>query len=220
MLNITREFVKHWAKVYDEKFKGSKELPVEMEIREWLANQPEPKYLDKEHFVKLGWWKTRRQMKNYKANDETLIKDSTRSAYQASDRRQKLDTLTKQKKLKGVGVAVASTILHFLHPNDFPIFDVHVRKSLKKAGEWNRSENDASGDAWLKYVSVMRDFSKKLNVSLRELDKALWAYDKWGKVEGEVIEIDDEPDAYTWLSEVEYEMGMGEGEVHKDEDKE
>jgi thermostable 8-oxoguanine DNA glycosylase len=180
MLDISREFVKQKAKLYDEKFKDSKELPVEIEIRAWLSRRPEPKYLDKEHFVKLGWWKTRRQMKNYKANNEILIQESTRSAYLASEERQKLDILTKRMKLKGVGVPVASTILHFLKPDEFPIFDVHVRSSLKKACKWNRSVKDASSDAWLEYVDIMRGISKAIEVSLRDLDKALWAYDKWG----------------------------------------
>ncbi len=151
-----------------------------MEIRQWLAKQPEPKYLDKKHFVKLGWWKARRQMNNYVANGETLVKESTRSAYQASDARQKLDILTKQKKLNGVGVLVASTILHFLHPDEYPIFDKHVRSSLKKAGGWKKSIDDASPEAWTEYIAIMRILSENLNVSVRELDKALWAYDKWG----------------------------------------
>jgi len=29
-------------------------------------------------------------------------------------------------------------------------------------------------------VDIMRDISRTLGVSLRELDKALWANDKWG----------------------------------------
>ena len=180
MLAITREFVKHWVKEYDERFKWSVELQVELEIRQWLDKLAEPKYLDKKYFVKLGWWKARRQMKNYLANDESLIIQSTRSAYQAIKEQQKLDILTKQKKLKGVGVPVASTILHFLHSDKFPIFDVHVRSSLKKAGKWDRSVDDQSADAWSEYVDIMRNLSKNLNVTLRELDKALWSYDKWG----------------------------------------
>ena len=67
-----------------------------------------------------------------------------------------------------------------MHPDKFPIFDVHVRKSLEKAGKWSRSENDANENAWSEYVDIMRDLSTNLGVSLRELDKALWACDKWG----------------------------------------
>jgi hypothetical protein len=177
MLKISKKFVEHWARVCDEKFKNSKELPVEIEIREWLSQQSEPKYLDKDHFVKLGWWKTRRQMKNYKANDESLVKETTRLAYETRNMLLKLHILLA---LKGVGVPVASTILHFMKPHEFPIFDVRVKSSLKKAGKWNKSVDDASSDAWLDYVDIMRGISKTIEVSLRELDKALWAYDKWG----------------------------------------
>ena len=175
MLDISREFVKHWVKVYDERPQHSKELPVETEIREWLTEQPEPKYFDKKHFVKLGKWKTPRQEKNYKNNEESLVKKATSLAYEVSHEGLKLHIL---KVLNGVGVPVASTFLHFLHPDKFPIFDIRVRSSLKKAGKWNRPVDDASNDAWLEYVYIMRDISGMLGVSLRELDKALWAYDR------------------------------------------
>ena len=177
MITISRQFVEHWAKVHDDKFRGSEAEQVEKSIREWLAKQPEPKYFNKEHFVKLGKWKTPRQVENYESNDENLVKEATLLAYEVTNERLKLHIL---KVLKGVRVPVASTFLHFLHPDKFPIFDVHVRSSLKKAGKWNRPVDDASDEAWLEYVDIMRDLSRRLGVSLRELDKALWTYDKWG----------------------------------------
>jgi len=178
MLDINREFVEHWVKVHDDNFRWSGALQVEMEIREWLAKQAEPKYFDKEHFVKLGKWKTPRQEPNYMSNNESLIKEATRLAYETTHEGLKLHIL---RILEGVGVPVASTFLHFMHPDKFPIFDVHVRSSLKKAGKWNRSVDDQSADAWSEYIDIMRNLSKNLNVTLRELDKALWSYDKWGK---------------------------------------
>lgn len=178
MLEISREFVLQWSTEYDKRFDESEEVRVEREIRQWLAQHLEPKYLNKEYFVKLGWWKARRQMENYKANDNNLVKEATRLAYETSNEQIKLHIL---KVLKGVQVPVASTILHFLQPDYFPIFDMHVRKSLKKTGKWDMDVNDASDEAWQKYVALMRELSERLGVSLRELDKALWAYDKWGK---------------------------------------
>jgi len=177
MLDISREFVKHWVKEHDERFEGGTALQIEKEVREWLTNQPEPKYFDKGHFVKLGKWKTPRQEKNYIRNDESLIKETSRLAYEATHEKLKLHIL---RVLKGVGVPVASTFLHFMHPDNFPIFDVHVRSSLKKAGKWDRSVDDQSADAWSEYIDIMRSLSKNINVTLRELDKALWSYDKWG----------------------------------------
>jgi thermostable 8-oxoguanine DNA glycosylase len=160
------------------RFQGRYDQNEEKAIREWLSKQDEPKYLNKEYFVRLGRWKTKRQTSNYESNDETRIIEATRSAYQASDELVKLNIL---KALKGVGVAVAGTIIHYLQPNLFPIFDYHARTTLKEAGLWHRSIADASDQAWLEYTNIMRDLSNRLGITLRDLDKALFAYDKYGK---------------------------------------
>jgi thermostable 8-oxoguanine DNA glycosylase len=176
MLDISHEFVKKYVEKYDRNYKDKYRI-IEIEINDFLAKQGKPKYFDKEHFIKLAKWKTPRQEDNYEKNDESLIIEATRLAYETSNSSLKLHILMA---LKGVGVPVASTLLHFLHPYEFAIFDVRARSSLQKAGKWNRSVNDASSDAWLEYVNIMRDISKAFGVSLRELDKALWAHDKWG----------------------------------------
>jgi hypothetical protein len=59
---------------------------------------------------------------------------------------------------------------------------VRARTTLKKAGQWKRATRDNSVDAWEEYVATMRQLSERLGVSLRELDKALYAYDRgWGR---------------------------------------
>jgi len=178
MLVINKEFVLRWSANYDNIFRGSYDETEEKAIRNWLSLQKEPKYLNKEYFVRLGRWKTKRQTTNYKANLESRIIEVTRSAYETSDELAKLDILDT---LRGVGVAVASTILHYLQPDEFPIFDYHARTTLKEAGLWNREIKDASQNAWLDYVKSMRQISHALGVTLRELDKALFAYDKYRK---------------------------------------
>jgi len=177
VLFIDREFVQQWSRRYDTKFEGGYDQSEEREIRDWLSDQGEPKYLNKQYFVRLGRWKTKRQTSNYKRNEESKIIEVTRSAYQSSDALIKLNIL---KTLRGVGVAVAGTILHYLHPDRFPIFDYHARRTLKKAGLWSRDENDDSDQAWLEYTALMQDLASRLGTSLRELDKALFAYDKYG----------------------------------------
>jgi len=178
MREISAEFVRDWADKYNKHFKGKKDETDEKDIREWLSRQPEPKRLNRDFFVKLGCWKSARQLPAYKANDERLIEEATRLAYEVTNERIKLHIL---RVLNGVQVAVASTILHFLQPDTFAIFDIRVRRSLKKAGKWDRDENVASDEAWQEYVALMRNLSSSLGVTLRELDKALWAYDKWGQ---------------------------------------
>lgn len=183
MLALDAEFVQRWRDRYDEIFEGSYDRNEEKAIRDWLSEQGKLKYLNKEYFVRLGRWKTKRQTSHYEANHESDIIEATQAAYQSSSELVKLNVL---KRLKGVGVAVAATILHYLQPNTFPIFDYHARTTLKKAGLWNRSEKDDSDQAWLEYARIMRELSSRLDVSLRDLDKALFAYDKYGEIERDV----------------------------------
>ena len=79
-----------------------------------------------------------------------------------------------------VTVTVAATILHFMHARSFPIFDFHVWRTLRKAGLWKRPVTDAGIGSWAEYVRIMRRLARRYRVSLRDLDKALYAYDRWG----------------------------------------
>ena len=176
MLHISRQFVERWAEEYNKRV--YRWTHVEREIREWLATRLEPKYLNKRAFLLTCWWKTG-QMPNYvRSNPFRLVMRATHLASEVeSNDRLKLRILLL---LDGVDVPIASTILHFLQPDRFPLFDAHVRSSLKKAGKWHRSVDDESEDAWLEYVNIMRELAGNLGVGLRELDKALWIYDRLG----------------------------------------
>lgn len=173
---IDKTFIRKWSRVYDRVFQGSEDETEEKAIRAWLSTLPETKYLDKEHFVRLGRWKTKRQTSNYKKNNAQIVQDVTRFAYQASGPLVKLNTL---RQLRGVGVAVAATILHFLHPGLYPIFDYHARTTLKEEGLWQRQIEDDSPQAWLEYIDTMRKLARSTGATLREVDKALFAYDKY-----------------------------------------
>lgn len=175
MLLIDNNFVQKWAKVYDCRFRGGKAVGEEEAIRDWLSKQSEPKFLNKEYFVRLGRWKSARVTKHYESNEDKEIQDVTRATYLKTDALEKLRSLMT---LKGVGVPVASTIIHYMQSDEFPIFDYHCRHVLLETGIWNRDKNDASARAWLFYVAIMRDLAAKLDVTLRDLDKALFAYDK------------------------------------------
>jgi len=180
-LDIDAAFVQEWSDYYDKRSSGSYDQVEESAIRAWLSKVGEPKYLNKEYFVRLGRWKTKRQTPRYEENDEDEVEEKTRAAYLASDKLVKLNTLRGAKGgLRGVGVAVAATILHYLQPDEFAIFDYHVRNTLNMAGHWSREIDDDSDEAWLDYLGVMHQLSGDLGVSLRTLDKALFAFDKYG----------------------------------------
>ena len=73
--------------------------------------------------------------------------------------------------LKGVSWAVASVILHFAFPSKYAIWDFRVMESLG----W---ENRYDFNSWQKYCKRIREISKKYNLSVRTVEKALWKYSK------------------------------------------
>ena len=75
--------------------------------------------------------------------------------------------------LRGVGVAVASVILHFGHPGRYPIYDVRVRTALRRMGD-PRQRFPPTAAGWAAYAAVLRGIGPRHHVSLRTLDKALW----------------------------------------------
>jgi hypothetical protein len=74
--------------------------------------------------------------------------------------------------LRGVGVAVASVVLHFADPTRYPIYDVRVRAALRRIGVRRPFPPTATG--WAAYAAVLREIAARHRVSLRTLDKALW----------------------------------------------
>ena len=175
MLRISRRFIREWAGEYDRRSDPAARAE-EQALKAWLRGQQEPKHLDKGHFVRLASWKAPRQLAAYQSNRAPFVGQATRLAYQALDPRLKVHILSG---LSGVSVTVAAAILHFFHPRLFPIFDVRARSTLKKAGFWKRRVDDASVDAWEEYAVIMRRLARRFRVSLRDLDKALYAYDRW-----------------------------------------
>lgn len=175
MLQLSRRFVREWVAAYDQRYPAAARAE-ERAIKAWLRGQPSVKHLDKGHFVRLARWAAPRGRDAYERNAAPIVWETTRLASLASHDAVKLHVL---RGLEGVSVPVAAAILHFFSPRRYPVFDRRHRSTLKKAGLWPRAVGDASGEAWEEYVRVMRRLARRLRVSLRDLDKALYAYDRW-----------------------------------------
>ena len=173
-IRITKEFVRYWSDRYDYR----DDYHDEVRLKRWLAKRSGRKFLDKKRFLGIAMWKTPRGKRHYEANSAGFVRHVTDQAFQACDERLRLHILMV---LHGVGVPVASTLLHFAFPDVYPILDVRALTTLTKAGLWSGNKPGASTLAdWLQYTRLMRGLSKKLRVGLRTLDKALWAFDKHG----------------------------------------
>jgi hypothetical protein len=179
---LCREFVDKWAGQFDDDF-PLKYKQAEVQLKAWLRTRfgEGRRYLDKPHFVKIARWKSARPLSRYKANDGALVRQVSALAFAArrDDLRLRILTL-----LNGVGVPVASTILHFAFANRYPIMDVRAVTTLTRLGLWTCPDPAQPGftgfsvEDWQVYSDLMRDHARRLDVTLRELDKALWKSDE------------------------------------------
>jgi hypothetical protein len=105
-------------------------------------------------------------------NSEEFIKEVTRTSYTTNNEQLRITILTL---LKGVRERTASAMLHFIFNDIYPILDVWAIQAIgiEEAFEkWYSFEN------WIAYVEFCKKKSNCYNVSMRELDMALWAKGK------------------------------------------
>ncbi len=130
-------------------------------------------YLTKNEFLNICLWKSRRPKNRYILNSEIEIENITRLALAEKDELLKIEYLTR---LKGVLIPTASAILSVVNPQEYPIIDVRCVEALKelKVIEWGLINNNN----WLIYLEIIRKLSKELNLTCREVEKGLFAYNR------------------------------------------
>ena len=126
-------------------------------------------YLTRAELCWIGEWKTPRIRPQIARNTETGVRGATEAAFLTHGEARRLRILLG---LPGVGVAVASVVLHFADPARYPIYDVRVRTALHRTGVRRRFPPTPVG--WEAYAGTLRGLAARHRVSLRTLDKALW----------------------------------------------
>ena len=164
---LTKSDFLKYSERYDKNYQNNPDGIVEMELKEWFKSN---KYLNKEKFVKLGPWKSKRPKKKYESNSEELIKEITGLALASENEEVKIKSLLI---LNGVSWPVASVILHFAYPDQYTIMDFRAIWSL--GWEQPKSYNFTF---WQKYCDQIKKLSDELALPTRTIDKALWQYSK------------------------------------------
>lgn len=166
-LPLSKKSILEYAERYNDQYAKNNENEAEEEVKAWLKKN---RYLDKDNFIKLCLWKSRRPEKQYKKNNEELIKEITQLSLSTKSEEAKVKILMC---LQGVSFPVASTILHFAFPDTYSIMDFRAIWSLG----WKQPKN-YTFEFWEKYYKEIQNIAKKFNVSARTVDKALWQYSK------------------------------------------
>lgn len=139
-------------------------------------------------FFAIIVWKSNRNKTRVKKGLKTAkktVENLMREVAQASSPLQKMKLLTD---IEGIGISVASAILAVCYPLQFTVLDYRAWDTLSN---WDLDELAATIPAtpvsYLEYCEVCRRLAARNGVSLRELDRALWAK-SWSKDLADLID--------------------------------
>lgn len=171
-MNISKKNILKYAEKYDKQYKGSYGEEVEKEMKALLKKQ---RYLRQKELVEIGGWKSKRPLRHYRSeeNDDLTVQEITKFSFNTKSEKARIKSLLA---LKGVSWPVASAILHFAFPDNYPIIDFRVLRSLSL---WDGKQHIRYDfRLWERYCNKIRAIAKKYRLPIRTVEKALWKYDK------------------------------------------
>jgi len=127
-------------------------------------------YLTKTDLIEFCRWKSPRTHKHVINNDEGFVHAVTEVALSTSNEQMRIGVLTL---LHGVSWPTASTILHYCHPDPYPILDYRALWSLSVD-----APNHCDFGLWWAYTQFCRELSDLSGESMRTVDRALWQFSK------------------------------------------
>lgn len=171
-MTLTKPQVVQYAKVYmtlGSSFPGRNAGEADECISE-LLRSAEHNGLSLEDLHAVGQWKAGGRLRHLidRNSKDTVLRVSG-AAFAETKERLRIEKLTE---LVGVSWPMASTILHFVFPERYPIVDIRAMNTL---GGPDPSRFDFEN--WRRYFELCRKTAKEYGVSLRDLDRALWTYD-------------------------------------------
>ena len=132
-------------------------------------------HLEHDEFVSICMWKTPRQKNNYLANTSSAVRQRTAAIFTSRDDVRVMQSLIE---LKGVAVPVGSALLAVCLPERYGVIDVRAWATLHS---WELVPDDSFSsydlDAWARYCRVLRRLGDDAELTPREVDKALFAFD-------------------------------------------
>lgn len=123
-------------------------------------------------FELLGWLRLHRSKPGVEQNNSKgAIETKTKASFASTDEEHRIECLML---LHGVRWSVASTILHWFHNDDYPIYTTPALAAV----QFDKNAYKNCFDGWINYVSFCREKAKEYNISIKTLDRALREYSK------------------------------------------
>ncbi|HEY6568254.1 MAG TPA: hypothetical protein VI341_12125 [Actinomycetota bacterium] len=158
---ITHGWIAAWADQYDDAFDDDRIGAI--------VGKVDPTYRDIEQVYR---WKSARAIGHFQKNAKPLVTRRVRSALAEPDEAVALATLVE---LHGVKARMASAILAVFRPERYTVMDRRAWESLTRHGLLPDVQSLSWQAAWPTYLAECRRIAGTHRVTLRELDRALWA---------------------------------------------
>lgn len=174
---IDDNFIEKWQQEYDKKEGDDQRYDtIKLKVSEELNKN---EIISEDTFISILDWKSPRVKGIIKKDDFEYYAKGIRKAIKSSDG--KIEILDE---LRGIGIPVASTILHFIYPGIFPIVDFRTVEVLQNAGNLDESKRYYNyRDSLVGYNSFCQAIKTIAchhpKYCLRQIDKALFAYHKY-----------------------------------------
>ncbi len=99
-------------------------------------------------------------------NTDAEVEEITCVSFAAESERLRIGALLA---LRGVQWPMASVILHFAFPDRYPILDIRAMNTVGGSTHY-------TFERWLEYVELCRATAQEHRITMRTLDRALWAF--------------------------------------------
>ena len=144
-----------------------------LELIKFLGDVNKKGYLTKNQFYKVAMWKTPRPKKHYLRNSEKHVINISKLVMSSQDDSEKITLLIS---LKGVSIAVASSLLTIINSRDYGIIDIRVWQLLYLYGEVNTKPKGQgfSLNDYLSYLKILRKYALQFNVDVRDIERTLF----------------------------------------------
>jgi thermostable 8-oxoguanine DNA glycosylase len=170
---LDQDLIRQMTSTYNEAEESALERFIFTELSEKVRWNGQ---VDPEDFFKICEWKSTRTKTLVRTNPREHIQEVTRLAFSSRESlRVPLLCI-----LNGVRIPTASAILTVWHPDEYTVYDVRVCDAMLSLSHHLLTDEvvEVARKSYSKYLEVARQIAIEFDVSLRDLDKTLWTWDK------------------------------------------
>lgn len=127
-------------------------------------------------FFAIIIWKSNRVKTRVKNGLDGAGKSAETLMQEVARARAPEDRVTLLTDIDGIGIRVASAVLAVCYPSQFTVLDYRAWDTLRSCQvDGLPSSIPATPTAYVQYCRACKDLAQKEDISLRDLDRALWA---------------------------------------------